>query len=87
MLTGAVLGSSIGVRPLRPHPRASVPEFHGCAGGLADSAGYGREVMENAGPVGFSTLGLAAVVKTASDNHQLRIGCPIHQSVRVINPP
>lgn len=30
---------------------------------------------------------LAVVVETASDNHQLRIGCPIHQSVRVINAP
>ncbi len=30
---------------------------------------------------------LVVVVKTASDNHQFRIGCPIHQSVRVIDAP
>ena len=36
-------------------------------------------------PIKFK--GLVVVMETASDNHELSIGCPVHQSVRVINAP
>ena len=47
----------------------------------ASHKGRGAQVQS------YECYGLVAVVETASDNHQLSVGCPVHQSVRLIDAP
>lgn len=66
--------------------KAQVP-FEERLGLLVERKVSERESRLTSSRLRRAKLKLAVVVKTASDNHQLRIGCPIHQSVRVIDAP